>query len=476
MKLKLIAFLFLILFNKILFAQCNYIIVIDRINNTQTFKQKDFKNGRPFEKEIKKPEVKKGDIVTVRMVNFNELIYGLHMQTNLIEKPKNIVSEVLEASGGIMRNYSMTPALGQLTELLKNPPLITRGGSSVNSAATIHSRLIKFYQGINQTESSINDLLVDEGLVLDEMKSKANEIDVTFNSIPLINEFKKIKNDIAKFYDSSDSEWATLINSIQEYNEDNIVLLSKRIKDLKRLLKEIDFVSESTFVVEGRVNGFSSREIIYEKFNVKANIYKRVTPITLRTLEETKKQYKQDISDNSDDQINQSFDLDLKVKSKYVPYFGISINRIFVPNNRYSYSIEPNGINDSIQFKTTSVGASKTSIGLALNFDIPIKSQFISFTGNFGYSMAFWNSTLSNDEENSTTQKKGYVTTGISLGHRKFKYINLSLGAAWSEFEQLSSKYQADKFFENNLSDAEKVAAITKKIKPAFYIGLNINL
>jgi hypothetical protein len=76
-------------------AQSHYIDVIDRINNKKTFKQKEFKNGRPTEKDIKTPEVKKGDIITVRMINFNELIYGLCIKSNLIEKPKSLVSDVL---------------------------------------------------------------------------------------------------------------------------------------------------------------------------------------------------------------------------------------------------------------------------------------------------------------------------------------------------------------------------------------------
>jgi hypothetical protein len=236
----------------------------------------------------------------------------------------------------------------------------------------------------------------------------------------------------------------------------------------------VDFVSESTFIVEDKESRYSSEEIAYEKFNIKANVYKRVELITSSSISDTKKQYKQDEYHNPDDQLNQSFDLNLKIKNKYTPYFSIAINRIFVPTNRYSYSPVYDYLSDSVKFNAVSVGGAKTSIGMSLNFDIPVHSQSLSFAGTIGYSMAFWKSP--NDFDGETSNKKGFVTTGISIGHKKFKFINLAAGAAWGEYSQLSTKYQADKFIENNLSAAEISGAVTKKIKPAFYVGLSINL
>ena len=77
---------------------------------------------------------------------------------------------------------------------------------------------------------------------------------------------------------------------------------------------------------------------------------------------------------------------------------------------------------------------------------------------------------------NAQSIVKEYKKIELSIGHKKFKYINFSAGAAWGEYAQLSSKYQADKFIQNNLSDAEISSAVIKKIKPAFYLGMNIIL
>jgi len=473
-KLTFITLLILSFISKEINAQSHYIVVIDRINNTQTFKQKEFKNGRPLETDIKTPDVKKGDIITVRMINFNELIYGLYVQGKLIEKPKSIVSDVLKASDDMLDTYSMSPAMGKLTNLLKYPPTITRGESGEKSAASLHKRLVKVIKEVAETEAAYNDISNDEGLTLEELKNRINDLDSKFNSKSIVNEYKKIEKDVQQSADSTDADWASILETTNDYEENDIEDIGTKIHDFKKALDQVDFISETTFIVEENESRYSSSDVVYEKFNIKANVYKRVEPITTRSIADTKKQYKQDEYHNPDDQLNQSFDLNLKVKNKYAPYFGIAVNRIFVPNNRFSYSTVYDYFSDSVKFKSTSVGGPKTAIGLSLNFDIPLHSQNLSFAGSLGYTMAFWKSALGNDAESSN--KKGFVTTGISIGHKKFKYINLAVGAAWGEYSQLSSKYQADKFIENNLSDAEISAAVSKKIKPAFYLGLNINL
>jgi hypothetical protein len=364
--------------------------------------------------------------------------------------------------------------MGELTSLLKSPPSITRGESSEKSAASLHKRLVKVMKQVAETEAAYNDLSNDEGLSLEEMKNKIIELDSKFNVNSIKNEYKKIETEVQESADSTSADWSSIIETTKDYGENNIEDLSSKISDYKKALSLVDFVSESTFIVEDKESRYSSDEIAYEKFNIKANVYKRVEPITSSSISYTKKQYNSDDSQNEDDQLNQSFDLNLKIKNKYTPYFSIVINRIFVPANRYSYAPVYDYLSDSVKFNAVSVGGAKTSIGMSLNFDIPVHSQSLSFAGTIGYSMAFWKSTNNIDGESSN--KKGFVTTGINIGHKKFKFINLAAGAAWGEYSQLSPKYQADKFIENNLSAAEISGAVSKKIKPAFYVGLSINL
>ena len=468
-KLSIIALFILSFISKEINAQKHYIVIIDRINNTETFKQKEFKNGRPTETDIKTPEVKKGDIITVRMINFNELTYGLEIKSSLIEKPKSLVSDILKAAEPIVESYSMSPAMGKLTTLLKYPPSITRGESSEKSAASIHKRLVKLMKQVAETETAYIDLSNDEGLTLDELKDKIKDLNSKFNANSIKNEYKKIETEVEQSADSTSTDWASMLETTNDYSEDNIESLNSKISDYKKALSLVDFVSESTFIVESR---YASDDIAYEKFNIKANVYKRVNLITASSISDTKKQYKNEYP-NQDDQLNQSFDLNLKIKNKYTPYFSIAINRIFVPNNRYTFAYDDQRL-DSVKFNAVSVGGAKTSIGMSLNFDVPVHSQSLSFAGTIGYSMAFWKS--QNDFDGETSNKKGFVTTGISIGHKKFKFINLAAGAAWGEYSQLSTKYQADKYIENNLSAAEISGAVSKKIKPAFYVGLSINL
>ena len=191
-KLTIIALLILSFISIEINAQKHYIVVIDRINNTKTYKQKDFKNGRPTETDIKTPEVKKGDIITVRMINFNELIYGLYIKSNLIEKPKSLVSDVLRTAEPVFGLASMSPTMGMLSSLLMSPPSITRGEAGEKSAASLHKRLVKVMRQVAETEAAYNDLSHDEGITLDELKNKINDLDSKFNGNYIKNEYKKI--------------------------------------------------------------------------------------------------------------------------------------------------------------------------------------------------------------------------------------------------------------------------------------------
>ncbi len=453
------------------FAQSHYIFVVDRIKNTQTFKQKEFKNGRSVEKDINKPEIKQGDIITVRMVNFNELIYGLDVEEHsLVKKPETMISSVLSSSTALMAtSFSPYAAAGVMNDLARNMPAVSRGEETESAAVQIQRRLVEYLGQIIDVENDISSFYFDEGLTLDEEKVMIGNVDKKYNSKAILNNYNKIKYDAKTLLDSNSMKWADIDAVLSDYNEDYVNELEDRIKNIKQALREVDFISECTFPVSENQN----ENNYFDKFNLKIKIYKRATPLVTKTeAQRSNKKYNYNDGVEYGDQLNQCIDISLKVKNKYKPYFSIGVNRIAVPDNRYSYNIDNYSYIDSIKFKSSAAGGAKTSIGLSLNFDIPFHSKNISVAGSVGYSMAFWKSAIGNDGDNSN--KKGFVTTGINIGLKKFQFVNLSFGCAWGEYAQLSSNYQADKFIPNNLSDAEISSAITKKIRPAFYFGLNM--
>jgi hypothetical protein len=242
------------------------------------------------------------------------------------------------------------------------------------------------------------------------------------------------------------------------------------LEKTKEALLRVDFISESTF----QVSQEDANDYL-DKLHMSIKIYKRATSLALKGkdgADETREKYSWSNNEDDGDQLNQCYIVDLKVKNKYKPYFSIIVNRILTPKNSYTYEPDYSEFRDSIKFTSASIGGAKNAVGLSLNFDIPLRSQQLNFTGTLGYSMAFWKDVLNNKE----TLKKGFVTSGLTVGLKKFDYLNLALGCAWGEYDQLASRYSADKYTYNNLSDAEKTAAISKKIKPAFYVGLSINL
>ncbi|MFN6037684.1 MAG: hypothetical protein ACK452_04395, partial [Bacteroidota bacterium] len=72
-KRKLISLLILPI---ITFAQKHYVVEFDRINNTEKYFDLNYDKGNFQEKEIKKPYLKKGDVVKFRVTNYNPFVFG----------------------------------------------------------------------------------------------------------------------------------------------------------------------------------------------------------------------------------------------------------------------------------------------------------------------------------------------------------------------------------------------------------------
>jgi len=471
-KLVIIALLMFSFISKELIAQSHYIVVIDRIQNTKTYKKKEFKEGRSTEMDIEKPMVKRGDIITVRMVNFNELMFGFEVDWEVEKKPTTMLSNVLQASSPLINTYTngLPEMMGTMNDLLNDIPARNRGGDEEKPIVALQRRMADFLGQMSVVDKDFVRINNDEGLKLEEEKSIVNNALRKYNKDELTATYIQIKQDAEKNKDNSDEKWRHLDDMIDQYDEQYITDMGEALEKTKEALLRVDFISESSF----QVSQEDANDYL-DKLHMSIKIYKRATSLALKGkdgADETREKYSWSTKEDDGDQLNQCYIVDMKVKNKYKPYFSIIVNRIFMPKNSYTFEPDYSEFRDSIKFTSASNGGAKNAVGLSLNFDIPLHSQQLNFTGTLGYSMAFWKDVLNNKE----TIKKGFVTTGLTVGLKKFEYLNLALGCTWGEYSQLSSKYQADKFIENNLSEAEISGAVSKKIKPAFYLGLNINL
>jgi hypothetical protein len=110
-------FIFMFICIENIFSQNHYIIEIDRIAETVKYKQKKFKAGRSFEIAIHKPLIENNDIITVRMINFNELIYGLELDRMATDKQNSAVSKFMETSSAVLQFSSLSGSVNLLNSL-----------------------------------------------------------------------------------------------------------------------------------------------------------------------------------------------------------------------------------------------------------------------------------------------------------------------------------------------------------------------
>ena len=473
MKRQSFFFVFIFLtFIKFSNAQKHYIVEYDRINASVKYKQKTFDKGRPVEKDIKQPSLRINDLITVRVVNFNELLYGLVLDGELEKKEESVLADILDKSAGVMRFTNMSASADLMSDLLSGTPgSITRGGTS-SAVVSLQKRFTSLVSKVATTQKSIKTIIYDEGLTKDEMLERVNELEIGFGSVSISKELLAIKADAEKLTvnDNDETEFK-FRNYLGGYNLDEIEMTENTLLEVASLLKQIDFIQEKTIQVEG--NSYSSRE--YEAYNLILKIYKRAEPIkSTSDLKLTIQNYDYDYGGKREgDILNQLQQIRMPVAYRYKLYFSVGVNRIFVPENRFSYKTEEDLFGDSVQFVSSRSGGSRFAVGLHLNYDLPIRSQKISTSANIGYFVSF-NENSSNTF--SQSERKGFFTTGASFKFLKVPYIAIHAGAAWSRFQQLSSKYQADKWYENTISESELDAQISNRTKPAFYVGFSLNL
>ena len=470
-------------FNTVTNGQQHYIIEIDRINDIKTYKKLQFDKGNAKETKCPIPTLENGDIITVRMINFNELIYAFDVKTNFKEKEQSTLSKVVNNAAPILDLVSLGGSISFLQKLTATPPAaiennITRGLGDEANVNNIYKKLTDIVSSVARNQSSYLNLVSSEGISIDSLKESINELSFkisTENEI-LNKNYSDIKNLFEEIGDENQNtlEYKRLKYYLDNYDTAEIEVTSSKIASLNKLLVDVDFIQERTFIVTGKTENS-------ELFFLDAIVYKRENIITEKAG--LLPYYSVEESRINGDQIRQNFRVDFKVKHKNRLYFNFSINQIIIPKNRNLISTNQFITNDPIEgvqidsfrFISNEWGSSsKTSFGMNVNYDLPDFISSLKTSCLIGYSMIFNNSQNLGD---AISVKKGFLMTGFSIKPTKFQYLALSFGCAWSKYDYLTSKYQVDKNYSSlEYSEDERKLAIGQKVKPAFFLGINVNL
>ena len=455
-------------------AQQHYVVTVDRLKNDRKYTKMDLENGRPVEKPISKPALEKGDILTVRLINFNELVYGMEVESKLIEK-RNLTERLM--ANPLIDQVKKSPTVEQLLTILSDPPR-SRGEEGALSINSVHKNYVNVLTKIKRTEDELN-IVFDEGATLTEIKTKVAVISSKHNPKEIEGDLEELKKDIELLKATDNSplldEIADGAEEIESLSENGFLHDKYNVKNLKKLLAKVDFIQEKTIII-----GKDERDDDeFEKFITYVFIYKRADEIT-SVDKLTKKPYSFDDyseGEKAGDFLRQFMVVDLKMRDTKRPFWSLGIHRVFIPTNTYSYNLEYNYDyfgNDSLRFVPNRVGGGRTVVGTDINFRLPLKNSLFNTYFSLGLAMAFSDSPGKKAFELDDNQ--AFVTTGLAFRPNKLSNFSLRTGMAWSKQQMISKNYKANVWYEDNFTEDEFDQIINKKIKPAFMIGLSLKL
>lgn len=460
-------------------AQHSYIIEIDRLKNSFTYKEVEFINGRPEEKPIRLPMISKGDIIKIRFINFNELIYGLDVKQKLVKSPStNVVTKFLNANP-LIGYLKSSPAMEIINMILKGPaPPVSRGKKDAPSIYSIAADYKKTREQITAADE-MSRIIYDEGATLEEIKEKINRLYSEYEPNKVELQLKKIQSDIAILTGYDDrkvlGEISDEVNEFLALQESDYLPSGINLKKIRKVLANVDFKTERTIIVGEKIENIDETTIDYEKFIVYLLIYKRARPITdPARLTNAVYSYERDgISEN--DVIHQSIVVNLKLKNPKKIYWSVGVNKIFGSKNMTAYDIIKNYNQDSVIFKNKKIAGSGIMVSSDINYNLPYINDLFRLTFAVGIGIAIDGKQKSGSVSGLSTSQ-AYLTTGLSAISAKFPYLSLKTGICWSKFSQLSKPYEVEKWYPNTISNPNLDQAITKRWKPFLYAGINVNL
>lgn len=476
MRVTLFALLLLLGVYGDLFAQQHYVVVVDRISNQRNYYRLDIVAGRPVENAITTPHVKNGDIITIRITNFNELIYGFEIQDQLIAKTKNnVAAQLLE--NPLLGNLSLSPALRLLTGILENPPAPSRGEEVGPSINTVYDGYVGLLKKLSSTEQALT-MVYDEGATLPDLKSQLTDLERKYNKTVIAETIDKLSTDL-KTVSSMGSDAlldsiGTGLKQLQSLERTDFLSPDLNFRTVKTLINSVDFVVEKTLIVGGKDNIWDNGGS-YEKYLAYIFIYKRAEPISsVAALSPRPYNYDRGGYERGDF-LRQALLIDLKVKNKRKPFWSMGVAQIFTPQNSFKYELSYNNSSeDSLKFRSNNIGGTKTIIMTDLNFPLPLRSEKLDWSALIGLGVAIQKNTTGKLSGNLDFSQ-AFVTTGLGCRLSRFPFLSLKAGLGWAKYQRLDSKYQADKWYRNDLSDAALESAVTKKLKVSPFIGLGLN-
>lgn len=471
--MKKVSYLLFVFLSFTAFSQKQYLIQYDRINDEEKYFELTYSKGSFTETPIKKPNLKKGDLVKFRTINMNPLVFNLDVTSENAKIDENSVgSKALSGFQNIfgeMDGAFAAVSYGMNNVASYNIPQspIFRGATkkdearqlSLNMLNQFHISLKKTYDMLVQYNKAISNVYSTE-LTKDQICNQLKLAVASFNKSDYNNELRKLNSQYAFL------EKDTLIFKNERYELDSLYLsLNEEIEstfaspnnasDLLELVESSSFSSESTVIIGyeesyggGRLDDLDEDGLMNYT-------------ILFRSHKEADENYKFD---------NVLQDHNVSLSVQYPSNFSWSSGLVIVsPFKGFnSYAVEEL-VYDSLKIVSgSSVASTRFTLGTNLMYNFPTNGQLIP-QAMFGVSIGFLGSGYN-------INKPVNFLLGAGLKFKKFPFISISSGVSMCQNTRLKNGFELGKTYAKSFSVESIDSIVEKSFSPGYFIGININL
>ncbi len=455
------------------FSQKQYLIQYDRINDEEKYFELTYSKGSFTETPIKKPNLKKGDLVKFRAVNMNPLVFNLDVKPEKAKIDENSVgSKVLSGFKDIFGE--MDGAFGAVSNGMNNvtswqapqSPAF-RGATkkdearqlSLSALAEFHTSLKKTYGMLAQYNKAIANVYSTE-LTKDQICNQLKVAVASFNKSDYNNELRKLNSQYAflekdsLIFSSERYELDSLFSSLNEEIE-NTLASPNKANDLLELVESSSFSSESTAIIGYEESyGGGRLDDLDEDGLMNYTIH-------FRSHKEADENYEFD-------NVLQDHNVSLSVQSpsNFSWSSGLVIVSPFKGFN--SYAVEELGYDSLKIVSGSSVASTRFTLGTNLMYNFQTNGQLIP-QAMFGVSIGFLGSGYS-------INKPVNFLLGAGLKFKKFPFISISSGISLCQNTRLKNGFELGKTYVKSFSLESIDSVVEKSFSPGYFVGVNINL
>ena len=419
--------------------------------------------------------IKKGDVIKIRSVNVNPLVFQMNIQQPQQSGVKSQGAKSLSGFGTIIEELNgATGDIGnQLSALNYGRPEVpnfNRGeaqsaeqqkrNESLQRLVEFHAVLTETYTVAQKYKTSAEAVLstsLTKGQILQFIDSIGTQVNIeTYqkNRAYLDTEMQIINEDPmlqTSDYQNLERSYTYLKNEL-----DSSVLSPLHFDALSEELKVAEFTKDYSTLLGYNASGWGN-----DKFDLQNNVSS--VDYCIEFLDA----YSEIPDENATykDGLLQSHTIHLAVQTPGGFSWSTGLMNVVVPKGFTNFILKETSFGDSVQITTDGQPIhSRFALATNLNYNFASALNIIPQL-NFGMAIGFVGE-----------QKPLNILLGGGLKFRQFPFVGLSAGLAFCQNNALNNGFSLNDIFENNNSDILTEQFTKKVYTPGYYFGINITL